>query len=131
MKPPCSLDNRVQDLVKVRGWQVSPTEIEATLLTHPQVAGACVIRVPSPDGTGEVPRAYVVRKPTAGTEATASNGIDGETQVEEEDIKAYMAARLAKYKALDGGVVFVDEIPRTVSGKAMKFKLQEMVKAAE
>ncbi len=119
--------DRKKELLKVRGWQVAPAELEAILLSHPQIFGAAVIGVPLSDGTGEVPRAYVVRKPTMEAEAAASYGLIGEKPVGEEEVKAYLAARLAKYKALAGGVQFVDEIPRNASGKALKFKLREMM----
>lgn len=116
--------DRKKDILKVRGWQVAPSELEAILLTHPQIAAAAVIGAPIPDGTGEVPRAYVVRKPAM----AASSGVDAEQPVQEDEVKAYLARRLAKYKALDGGVQFVDEIPKNASGKLMKFKLREMMK---
>lgn len=116
--------DRKKDILKVRGWQVAPSELEAILLTHPQIAAVAVIGAPLPDGTGEVPRAYVVRKSTM----AASYGVDAEQRVQEDEIKAYLARRLAKYKALDGGVQFIDEIPKNASGKPMKFKLREMMK---
>lgn len=120
--------DRKKDILKVRGWQVAPSELEAILLTHPQIAAAAVIGVPIPDGTGEVPCAYVVRKPTM----AASYGVDAaQPPVQEDEVKAYLARRLAKYKALDGGVQFIDEIPKNASGKPMKFKLREMMKEGQ
>lgn len=119
--------DRKKDILKVRGWQVAPSELEAILLMHPQIAAAAVIGAPIPDGTGEVPRAYVVRKSTM----AASYGVDAEHPVQEDEVKAYLARRLAKYKALDGGVQFIDEIPKNASGKPMKFKLREMMKEGQ
>lgn len=116
--------DRKKDMLKVRGWQVAPSELEAILLTHPQIAAAAVIGVPLPDGTGEVPRAYVVRKPTM----AASYGVETQQPVQEDEVKAHLARRLAKYKALDGGVQFIDEIPKNSSGKPVKYKLREMIK---
>ena len=49
-----------------------------------------------------------------------------ENEVTEDEIKEFMLSKLSRYKALDGGVQFVDAIPRTASGKAMKHKLKEM-----
>ena len=49
-----------------------------------------------------------------------------EKEVSEDDIKEFMLSKLSRYKALDGGVRFVDTIPRTATGKAMKHKLKEM-----
>ena len=119
--------DRKKDILKVRGWQVAPSELDAILLTHPQIAAAAVIGAPVPDGTGEVPRAYVVRKPST----AASDADDAQPPVQEDEVKAFLAKRLAKYKALDGGVQFIDEIPKNASGKLMKFKLREMMKAGK
>ena len=107
--------DRKKDLLKVRGWQVSPAELESVLLTHPAIAGAAVLGVlSSPDDRigGEVPRAYIVRK--------------GSNEVTEQDVKTFAAERLAKYKHLEGGVRFVADIPRNASGKIMRQKLRAL-----
>ena len=67
------------------------------------------------DGITEVPRAYIVRK--TGSDATILTA---------KMIYHFARTRLASYKALDGGVVFVDHIPRTASGKVQRFKLKDM-----
>ena len=206
----------------MRGWQVAPAELESVLLAHPQIIDAAVIGIPLPDGTGEVPRAYVVRRKKAldvtfnstanGQHRTndetkgenpnpystingehhsngVTNGTNGVTNgtdqngtadrnhsingahppsdstlheveiladglvhststlltpsltpshtnliqadVQEEDIKLYLATRLAKYKALDGGVRFVDVIPKNPSGKILKRVLRIEAQAEE
>ena len=118
-----------QDLIKVRGWQVAPAEIEAVLLTHPQIIGAAVLGVQDTHGTGELPRAFVVRKPKVYNEAATSYGIGEEgdqNDATEDEIKTFVAERLARYKYLDGGVQFVKEIPRNASGKVLKAKLRAM-----
>ncbi|CAF9923812.1 MAG: hypothetical protein HETSPECPRED_005426 [Heterodermia speciosa] len=125
---------RQQDLIKVRGWQVAPAEIEAVLLTHPQIIGAAVLGVENGQGTGELPRAFVIRKPNLYNTAAASYGIGEEKdhqKVSEEEIQAFVAQRLARYKYLDGGVQFVNEIPRNASGKVLKAKLRAMQNAIE
>lgn len=114
----------LQDLIKVRGWQVAPAEVEAILLTHPSIINAAVIGRPVSDGAGEVPRAYVQLKPKLPDHAAASYGVVEEKEVTEEDVKQYIKDRLARYKWLDGGVRFVDSIPRTGSGKVQKVKLR-------
>ena len=86
--------DRVKELIKVRGFQVSPAELEATLLERPDVADAGVVGVEI--NGEEVPRAYIVR--TSGVSA--------------EEIATWMQGKVAKYKWLRGGVVFVDEIPK-------------------
>ncbi|KAK3653428.1 hypothetical protein LTR56_004632 [Elasticomyces elasticus] len=104
--------DRRKELIKVRGFQVAPAEIEGVLLSHPGVVDVAVIGVEI--GGEEVPRAIVVIKP-------------GE-QVSESDVKEWVAGRLAKYKWLNGGVRFVDAIPKTASGKILKRLLREEAK---
>ncbi|KAL8871408.1 MAG: hypothetical protein Q9174_002751 [Haloplaca sp. 1 TL-2023] len=117
--------DRKKDIIKVHGWQVAPAELEAILLTHPEVINVAVVGIPLEDGTGEVPHAFVVlkAKPLDGT--YASQGEFEEHSTTEDELKTYLGSRLAKYKALNG-VTFVDDIPRTPSGKLQKFKLREM-----
>ncbi|KAE8392228.1 hypothetical protein BDV23DRAFT_151845 [Aspergillus alliaceus] len=106
---------RTKELIKVRGWQVAPAELEAVLLKHPGIEDAAVTGVTSKDGSTEVPRAFVVRaKHPAGTQLTA------------EEVYMHCRRQLASYKALDGGILFVEEIPRTASGKIQRFKLSQM-----
>ncbi|CEL10842.1 hypothetical protein ASPCAL13951 [Aspergillus calidoustus] len=109
--------DRKKELIKVRGFQVAPPELEGVLLSHPGIADAAVIGVRDVSvggGDGELPRAYVVRKP-----GQAGQGLD------EEEVKGYLAGRLAKYKALTGGVRFVQAIPKNASGKILKRVLRE------
>ena len=106
--------DRKKDLIKVRGFQVSPAEIEAVLLSHPHIIDAAVFGVQEPGTQSELPRAYVVR----------SRSPEG-TALVEEDVKQFIVHRLAKYKRLDGGVQFADMIPRNASGKTLKFILQK------
>ncbi|KAK3693385.1 hypothetical protein B0T22DRAFT_420653 [Podospora appendiculata] len=111
---------RAKELIKVRGWHVAPAEIEAVLLQHPDVADCAVVGTASADG-GEVPRAYVVRQTTRpGAEKATKSPISAQ------DVFDFARRQLASYKKLDGGVVFVDRIPRTTSGKTQRFKLAQM-----
>lgn len=113
--------DRKKELIKVRGFQVAPAEIEGVLLAHPHVQDAAVIGVQKKgDPEVELPRAYVARKPTPGGQ-----------KLTEVEVKAYCDERLAKYKALTGGVRFVDAVPRNATGKALKRILRETVKAEE
>jgi len=107
--------DRKKELIKVRGFQVAPPELEAVLLSHPLVIDAAVIGV-SKRGEKDVehPRAFVVRRP-------------GGERASEEELKKYCGERLAKYKELTGGVVFLDEIPKNPSGKILKRILREWV----
>lgn len=107
--------DRKKELIKVRGFQVAPPEIETVLLGHPLIIDAGVIGVVI-DGN-ECPRAYVVRRP--GEEGNA---------LDELEVKNWCGSRLAKYKELTGGVVFVESIPKNASGKILKRTLREMAK---
>ena len=103
-------------MIKVRGWQVSPAELEAVLMIHTEILEAAVIGTSNPNVNGdtEVPRAYIVKVP--------------ESDLSESDVKTHMAAYLAKYKNLDGGIVFTDRIPRTSTGKIDRKSLKERAK---
>ncbi|KAF2806774.1 AMP-binding enzyme [Mytilinidion resinicola] len=109
--------DRKKELIKVRGFQVAPSELEGVLLSHPHIADAAVIGVPASASEGELLRAYVVRMP--GPEAD---------KLDEKDVKNYGGKRLAKYKRLDGGVAFVDSIPRNASGKILRRILREQAR---
>ncbi|KAL9131508.1 MAG: hypothetical protein Q9217_000587 [Psora testacea] len=106
--------DRQKELIKVRGWQVSPAELEAQLLLHPMISDAAVIGVPTnpnSDDESELPRAYVVRV--------------GDEYLSEADVKAFMSMHLARYKNLDGGVNFIDAIPKNSTGKILRKVLKE------
>ena len=111
--------DRKKELIKIRGFQVAPGEIEAVLLSHPQVLDAAVIgiRKPSEPDENEHPRAYVVRRP--GPEGDAVN---------EELLKSYCSSRLAKFKEITGGIQFIDVMPRNPTGKILKRVLRDMAK---
>ncbi|MFF0160046.1 4-coumarate--CoA ligase family protein [Streptomyces sp. NPDC005263] len=102
--------DRVKELIKYKGFQVAPAELEALLLTHPGIADAAVIGVPNEDGN-EVPHAYVVRRPTA-------------TDLSEGEVMMYVAERVAPYKRVRQ-VTFIDEVPRAASGKILRRRLRE------
>lgn len=99
----------------MRGFQVAPPELEGVLLSHPEIVDAAVIGVPNPsDREGsEAPRAYLVRRDPKSESPSV------------QEVNKYMRGRLASYKMLEGGVVFVDEIPKNPSGKILKRLLRE------
>jgi acyl-CoA synthetase (AMP-forming)/AMP-acid ligase II len=103
--------DRVKELIKYKGYQVPPAELEAILLTHPAVADAAVI--PSPDEeAGEVPKAFVVLK----GEATP------------DELMQFVATRVAPHKKVRL-VETIDEIPKSASGKILRRKLVERERA--
>lgn len=103
-------------------WQVSPAEIESVLLKHPCIADVAVMGVNRRDlnsgkNEDELVRAFVVRR------KTASGGVEN---LSAESVYQFARNQLVSYKSITGGVVFVEEIPRTPSGKIQRFKLAEM-----
>lgn len=106
--------DRVKELIKYKGYQVAPAELEALLLTHEGVADAAVIGVYDAEGT-ELPAAYVVRQPSA-------------PDLTEEEIVAFVAERVAPYKKIRR-VTFVDAVPRAASGKILRRELRERATA--
>ncbi|KAB8349815.1 hypothetical protein FH972_023828 [Carpinus fangiana] len=110
--------DRKKELIKVRGFQVAPPELEAVLLSHPLLIDAAVIGVQFGRDESELPRAYVVRRLSS----------EDATKLTEGDIKTYMKGKLARYKELAGGVKFMDAIPKNPSGKILKRVLREMAR---
>jgi 4-coumarate--CoA ligase len=101
--------DRLKELIKYKGFQVPPAELEALLLTHADVADAAVIGVPD-DEAGEIPAAYVVLR--EGRETSA------------DEIKAFVAERVAHYKQVRS-LTFVDAIPKSPSGKILRRVLRD------
>ncbi|MGW0814275.1 4-coumarate--CoA ligase family protein [Streptomyces viridiviolaceus] len=102
--------DRVKELIKYKGFQVAPAELEALLLTHPGIADAAVVGVHDDDGN-EVPHAHVVRRPTAGG-------------LSEGEVMMYVAERVAPYKRIRR-VTFIDGVPRAASGKILRRELRD------
>jgi acyl-CoA synthetase (AMP-forming)/AMP-acid ligase II len=107
------LVDRLKELIKVKGFQVAPAELEAVLLEHPEIADAAVIASPDEEA-GEVPKAFVVPA-------------DGAT-LDVEAVKAYVAERVASYKQVRR-VELTDEIPKSASGKVLRRVLVERERA--
>jgi acyl-CoA synthetase (AMP-forming)/AMP-acid ligase II len=101
--------DRLKELIKYKGFQVPPAELEAVLLTHPDVADAAVIPIPDLEA-GELPKAFVVLKP--GRSATP------------EQIMEFVASHVAHYKRIRQ-LVFLDEIPKSASGKILRRVLRD------
>ena len=112
------ITDRLKELIKVRGYQVAPAEIEALLLTHPNISDAAVIPVED-EASGELPRAYVTLKSD-----------DVSQTVSDDDIKSWVKERVAPFKRLEGGVFFIDQIPKSASGKILRRLLVEEAKTA-
>ena len=101
--------DRVKELIKYKGLQVAPAELEGIIQSHPAVADVAVI--PSPDEeAGEIPKAFVVVKPDATLTA--------------DEVIAYVAERVSPQKKVRK-VEFIDVIPKVPSGKILRRQLVE------
>jgi acyl-CoA synthetase (AMP-forming)/AMP-acid ligase II len=99
--------DRVKELIKYKGHQVAPAELEAVLLSHPHIADAAVVRIPDEEA-GEVPKAFVV--------ATA--------ELSAQEVMEYVAERVAPHKKVRA-VEFIDQIPKSLSGKILRRLLMD------
>ncbi|KAB0803435.1 hypothetical protein PPYR_00405 [Photinus pyralis] len=101
---------RLKELIKVKGYQVSPAELEGLLREHPDVLEAAVLGVPH-ERYGEAPTAYVIPRPNR--------------NINIDNIHMYIAERAANYKHLVGGIQITDNIPKTASGKILRKELRK------
>ncbi|CAG8613767.1 5422_t:CDS:10 [Funneliformis caledonium] len=109
--------DRVKELIKYKGFQVAPAELESILLTHPSIDDAAVIGVYSDENATEYPTAFVVLQ----------KDINQSDEMKEE-IKEFVSQRVSNHKKLRGGVYFTDQIPKSPSGKILRRFLRESVK---
>ncbi|MGA0208845.1 MAG: 4-coumarate--CoA ligase family protein [Candidatus Nanopelagicales bacterium] len=101
--------DRVKELIKYKGFQVAPAELEALLLTNPAIADAAVVGVPDEEA-GERPRAFIVLR-------------EGQ-QLSADDVTSFTAEHVATYKVIHD-VVFTDSIPKSASGKILRRLLRD------
>lgn len=133
------ITDRIKELIKVNGLQVAPAELEALLLTHPQVADVAVISIPD-EQCGELPRAYIALKddPTSimnknkGNNVVAINGNESTelTSMLQKEIYDWVKERVAPYKRLKGGIIFTSAVPKTPSGKILRRILKDEYQAS-
>jgi acyl-CoA synthetase (AMP-forming)/AMP-acid ligase II len=101
--------DRVKELIKYKGYQVAPAELEAVLVGHPEIADAAVIGVKDDESGEELPKAFVVRTP--GSELT------------DDAIMAFMAEKVAPHKKIRL-VEFIDQVPKSAAGKILRKELK-------
>ena len=107
----CRIVDRVKELIKYKGFQVAPAELEALLISHPKIADAAVVPVPD-EAAGELPKAFVV--------------LAGE--ISPDEIKAFVAEQVSSYKQIRL-VEVIDEIPKSASGKILRRVLRDQISA--
>ncbi|KAL8592057.1 hypothetical protein ACOMHN_032527 [Nucella lapillus] len=105
-----SITDRLKELIKYKGFQVSPAELEALLLTHPAVGDVAVVGMADPQA-GELPTAFIVPKPGA--------------TFFKDDLLNFLHSKVAPHKKLRGGVKVVDSIPKSPSGKILHRVLKQ------
>ncbi|KAF6138514.1 hypothetical protein GIB67_022548 [Kingdonia uniflora] len=105
--------DRLKELIKYKGFQVAPAELEAILLTHPEISDAAVVSMKD-DDAGEVPIAFVVR----------ANGY----KITEDEIKQFITKQVVFYKRLNR-VFFIEAIPKAPSGKILRKELRAKLAA--
>lgn len=103
------ITDRLKELIKVKGFQVAPAELEEILRSHPDITDAAVVGV-AHEKNGEAPRAFVIKRP--------------ESQVTAEDVQDFVSKKVADYKKLEGGVQFIDEIPKNATGKILRREIK-------
>ncbi|QFZ23611.1 4-coumarate--CoA ligase family protein [Saccharothrix syringae] len=100
--------DRVKELIKYKGYQVPPAELEAVLLTHPEIADAAVVGVRDAEGE-EVPKAFVVRQPRSA--------------LDEAGVMEFVASQVAPHKKVRV-VEFIEAIPKSAAGKILRKDLR-------
>ncbi|KAG8834677.1 hypothetical protein FRC17_007762 [Serendipita sp. 399] len=117
--------DRLKEILKVRGFQVAPAELEGHLLDHPVVADAGVVGVPD-EYSGEVPAAFIQLQSNIAQKVKNDPKYGDKLK---KDIAKWVADNKTRYKHLDGGVYFVDAVPKNPSGKILRRMLREKAKA--
>ncbi|CAJ0844371.1 15668_t:CDS:2, partial [Entrophospora sp. SA101] len=116
------LVDRIKELIKYKGSQVAPAELESVLLTNPIISDAAVVGIYSEQDATELPVAYVVLQ---NLPPEAAN----DHQQTKKLIQDHVAEKVAPHKKLRGGVYIIDKIPKSPSGKILRKDLRGRLKS--
>lgn len=111
------ITDRIKELIKVRGFPVAPAELEDLLLGHESIQDVAVIQIPD-ETSGELPLAYIVLQDA-----------DGDQDQMRSEIYEWVKEKVVPYKRLDGGIRFVESIPKSASGKILRRILRDELAA--
>ncbi|KAI9501054.1 hypothetical protein GGI25_005620 [Coemansia spiralis] len=127
------ITDRKKELIKYKGFQVAPSELESILAEHPDIEDAAVMAVYDDNQATEIPRGYfVLAKPSIDDDSSNTSGDSGyapgivEDMVRAQAIVEWLHERVARYKRLRGGFVVIDHIPRSPAGKIIRNSLRNM-----
>ncbi|CAE6398074.1 unnamed protein product [Rhizoctonia solani] len=112
--------DRLKELIKYKGSQVPPADLENVLLSHPDIIDAGVIGIESVEQATELPRAYIVHR--AGYDSFSSSE---KRHAFESGVQSWIQGRVAKHKYLRGGVTLIESIPKSPSGKILRRELRK------
>lgn len=111
--------DRRKELIKYKGFQVAPAELESVLLQHPEVADAAVIGIESKEEATELPRAYITPSRPLSSQEASSFALG---------VQDWVSQRVAPHKRLRGGIVLIDQVPKSAAGKILRRELRERSK---
>lgn len=111
--------DRRKELIKYKGFQVAPAELESVLLQHPEVADAAVIGIESKEEATELPRAYITPSRPLSSQEASSFALG---------VQDWVSQRVAPHKRLRGGIVLIDQVPKSAAGKILRRELRERAK---
>jgi acyl-CoA synthetase (AMP-forming)/AMP-acid ligase II len=127
------ITDRVKELIKYKGFQVAPAELEGKLMAHPLINDVAVIGVQDRRNHTEMPRAYIVHARLGGKAGDAETGFPAgeEAKRDADAITKWLSEQVADHKKLRGGIRFIPEIPKSGTGKILRRVLKDRVKAEE
>ncbi|KAJ1820843.1 hypothetical protein LPJ56_001340 [Coemansia sp. RSA 2599] len=116
------ITDRKKELIKYKGFQVAPSELEGLLAEHPDVEDAAVMAVYDDNQATEIPRAYIVLKDKNG----GNEDGNGDDLARGQVVVDWLHERVARYKRLRGGFAIIDHIPRSPAGKIIRNSIRNI-----